>query len=64
MCALSDCSPEKARIGIQHHYMPAVFRNEPKINEACAHYEQNDFAIGPEDQGLSSQAEQPTVSVL
>ncbi len=44
--------------------MPAVFRNEPKINEACAHYEQNDFATGPEDQGLSSQAEQPTISLL
>lgn len=52
MCAISDCSPEKARTGRRHHYMPAAFRNEPKINEACAHYKQNDFASGPEDQGL------------
>jgi len=44
--------------------MPAVIRNEPKINEACAHYKHNDFASGPGDQGLSSQAEHTTISLL
>lgn len=54
MCALSDCSPEKARTGRQHHYMPGVFRNEHKINKACAHYEQNDC-----NRARRSGAEQP-----
>lgn len=64
MCAISNCFPEKARTGRRHHYKPVVIRNKPKINEACAHYKHNNFASGPEDHGLSSQAERPTISLL